>query len=181
MNYCPQCGFKILQNTNFCTNCGIELKRISSAINHKIDENKLISSLNENSNNREINSDRILPKYFDCPKCKTNLELEESERIDNKFTCPICKEENIIQGNNFKIEKKRWGWSKLLLVAYGAYTIAIFYFLSAHSPSRQQEKLAGWILLTIIYIVGFLIYYGIKSLKSKINIKKLENTKQINN
>ena len=40
------------------------------------------------------NSENILPKFVKCPHCNTKLELEESERKNNRFLCPKCNKYN---------------------------------------------------------------------------------------
>ena len=35
--------------------------------------------------------DELLPKNIECPECKEELELEETERKSKQFTCPWCE------------------------------------------------------------------------------------------
>jgi predicted amidophosphoribosyltransferase len=35
---------------------------------------------------------QILPEEIQCPDCGASLKLNEQERIERKFACPICKE-----------------------------------------------------------------------------------------
>lgn len=37
-------------------------------------------------------SDNRLPKLFKCPSCGKELELEEEEQKEKRFTCPVCHE-----------------------------------------------------------------------------------------
>ena len=66
INYCPNCGLKIIPNANFCMKCGYELKLLEEIIaKHEITDNSIeeeiepnvsisLESTNDNTNNEII-------------------------------------------------------------------------------------------------------------------------------
>ncbi len=39
----------------------------------------------------------ILPQEIQCPDCGADLKLNEHERIEGKFACPVCKETFVVK------------------------------------------------------------------------------------
>ena len=66
-----------------------------------LDTNELRGAIKEN--NKII--DERLPKEIECPQCGEKLELEETERIEKKFTCVECN--NLIDLSLEKNEKSQ--------------------------------------------------------------------------
>ena len=43
------------------------------------------------------NTKYILPSEIECPKCGTNLQLKQGERIKGQFSCPVCTDKSKIK------------------------------------------------------------------------------------
>lgn len=39
----------------------------------------------------------ILPEEIKCPDCGADLKLNEQERTERKFACPVCKETFVVK------------------------------------------------------------------------------------
>ena len=64
MNYCTNCGKKLIKNSNYCDNCGYKIENVSqnNIVNNKIKQNSNVNSTSsENNNIEKVNNNS---KYY---------------------------------------------------------------------------------------------------------------------
>ena len=135
------------------------------------------------------NPDYFLPKFVKCPHCKTELELEEAERNNNRFLCPKCNKynnENAINNSNDSTEEIPSYKASIIFIIFSILSKLMGYFLvqSHISAARKSgshiamlEKLnsaaniAGTfdVIMIILGLIGLFLFITTYNKRKKYN------------
>ena len=133
------------------------------------------------------NSKEILPIDFKCPNCGIELELEDKERKEKKFTCPECnslvevksgpksrkESDNLEKGNRqqqitepseLKILNKEWQLPYMVAVAFGGSILCGIFILFIDKQNIYYNYIATLLFGFGFFVSLFLIYNYNKSL-----------------
>lgn len=175
---CPNCSFEIPINTNFCPECGYQIRNVKVCLNCGF-ENPSDAKFCEKCGNR-FYVEQTTKNVRICPNCSSSI----SQRV--KFCpecgygflklCPRCKSENPLDAKfceecGYKFKEKAFSFYKVLIpFVFSVVIISVFlyYFLV---PKNNKNKIE---ILQAPDVIQEFISFGEETTKTKVETLNIQ-------